>query len=92
MHVTRIFFLLLGSNLDEVVDAEDCDGCLSGKLETLDLAHGWLQDPGRLVVSHCLSKQIQPHPTQVDTQSHRHTHTHTHIPETNTFLFSISTS
>ena len=51
MHVWSAVLLGFRSKLDHVVDAEDRDGCLSGKLETLDLADSWLQDAGLLVVT-----------------------------------------
>ena len=63
-HVRVVSFLLLGSYLDHVVDPEDGDGRLRGKLEALDLAHGRLKDARLLVVPDNTVDEIQTIPRE----------------------------
>ena len=57
------FLALLWCQFDHVINAQDSDGSLSGKLETLNLAHSWLQHSRLLVVTDSTIDQVQTHPT-----------------------------
>ena len=64
-HSSRVvpsFLFLLRGHLDEVVDPQDGNGGLRGKLEALDLAYGWLQHPCLYVIPHDPVLQVQSHP------------------------------
>lgn len=56
-------------NLDEVVDSQDCNGCLRGKFDLLDLAHCWLNHTGCLVVAHHAVDKVEPIPSSVSLKS-----------------------
>ena len=56
-------FDLLWCQFDHVISAQDSDGSLSGKLETLNLAHSRLQHSHLLVVTDGTIDQVQTHPT-----------------------------
>lgn len=57
-------FLRLREQFDEVVDAEDGDGGLGGKLEAFGLDHGGFVHTGLLVVSGFAVHQVQTDPTE----------------------------
>lgn len=54
---------LLVHKLDHVIDSQNGDGSLSGKLEGLDFGHCGLQYSCLLVVSYCALIQVQANPT-----------------------------
>lgn len=60
--LVRPALLLLGEELDEVVDAEDGDGGFGGELEALGLDQGRLVDAGLAVVSGLPVQQVQTDP------------------------------
>lgn len=60
-------FLLFREELDEVVDAEDGDGCFSGELQTFGFDHGGLVDAGLLVVPGLSINQVQTDPKTANT-------------------------
>ncbi len=62
LSVLHVFRLGLGVEGDQVVDAEDRDGCLRGELYGLDLAHGRLEHTGLEVVLHLALIEIQTTP------------------------------
>jgi hypothetical protein len=57
------FLVLL--HLDHVVDSQDGDGSLCGKLKTLDLALPWLEHSCLAVVPHSAGVKVQPHPLEL---------------------------
>ena len=59
--------LLLGVELDHVVDAQNRDGRFRRKLQRLHLRHGRLEHTCRLVVAHLSFVQIQTDPDSTNT-------------------------
>ena len=55
-------FLLLGLQLDHVVDAQDRDGGFGRELERLHLGDGWLEHARCLVVAHLALVQVKADP------------------------------
>ena len=63
--LVRLLLSSLWSKLDEVVNSEDCDGCLGGELERFDLGDGGFEDAGLLVVPHHALVEVQAAVLQV---------------------------
>lgn len=61
--------LRLWEQFDEVIDAEDGDGSLGGKLEALCLNHGWFVHTSLTVISGFAIHQIQTNPTGQQSKS-----------------------
>lgn len=51
--------------LDHVINSQNGDGSLGGKLEGLDFGHCGLQYSCLFVVSYCALIQVQANPTQI---------------------------
>ena len=56
--------LLRRCQFDHVVDTQDGDGGLRGKLQTLDLAYAGLENTGRLVVPNDALDQVKSAPAR----------------------------
>ena len=62
MALVTLLALLLLLQLDHVINSENCNGSLSGELETLNLGHDWLKDASSAVISDLALKQVQTKP------------------------------
>ena len=60
--VGATLLVILGDELDHVVDAQNGDGRLRGKLQRLHLGHGRLEHTGLPVVTHDAGHQVQAEP------------------------------
>ena len=65
-------FLLLGVELDHVVDAQNSDGRFRRELQRLHLRHSRLEHTCRLVVAHLALVQIQTDPDRTNTTVYLH--------------------